>query len=87
VSKNKRRFLDAEYDLDLFYVTPRIIAMGFPSDSVEGLYRNAIAHVQAFFQARHAGRFKIYNLCSEREYDPEKFGGSGGLPAAPGGGV
>jgi hypothetical protein len=47
VSKNKRRFLDAEYDLDLFYVTPRIIAMGFPSDSVEGLFRNAIAHVQA----------------------------------------
>ena len=77
VSKNKRRFLDEEYDLDLFYVTPRIIAMGFPSEAVEGLYRNAMHHVQTFFQRRHAGHYKIYNLCSEREYDPDKFGGAG----------
>ena len=77
VSKNKRRFLDDEYDLDLFYVTPRIIAMGFPSEAVEGLYRNAMPHVQLFFQRRHPGHFKIYNLCSEREYDHDKFGGAG----------
>jgi hypothetical protein len=77
VSKNKKRFLDEEFDLDLFYVTPRIIAMGFPSEKVEGLYRNAMPDVQRFFASKHPGHFRVYNLCSEREYDPAKFDGNG----------
>lgn len=77
VSKNKKRFVDEEFDLDLFYVTPRIIAMGFPSEKVEGLYRNAMPDVQRFFTTKHPGRYRVYNLCSEREYDPAKFDGSG----------
>jgi phosphatidylinositol-3,4,5-trisphosphate 3-phosphatase/dual-specificity protein phosphatase PTEN len=83
VSKNKRRFVDETFDLDLFYVTPRIIAMGFPSENVEGLYRNAMVDVQRFFETRHAGRYRIYNLCSERDYNVEKFGGSGGAAVCP----
>ena len=78
VSKKKNRFIDAEngFDLDLTYVTPRIVAMGFPSEGVEATYRNKMAEVQRFFATRHKGRFKIYNLCSERVYDPSKFGGA-----------
>ena len=55
VSKKKRRFVDEGFDLDLTYITPRIIAMGFPSTGGEGLYRNPLPEVQRFFETRHAG--------------------------------
>ena len=75
VSKKKRRFIAEGFDLDLTYVTRRIIAMGYPSVGGEGLYRNPLAQVQRFFETRHAGRYRIYNLCAEREYDPGDFCG------------
>lgn len=35
VSKEKRRFKDEKYDLDLTYINDKIIAMGFPSSDFE----------------------------------------------------
>ena len=75
VSKKKRRFQDGDFDLDLTYITPRIIAMGFPSTGREGFFRNPLAEVQRFFESRHPGRYRVYNLCSERAYDPIEFAG------------
>ncbi|CAM9390789.1 unnamed protein product, partial [Ectocarpus fasciculatus] len=69
VSKKKKRFTEDGFDLDLSYITPRIIAMGFPSTGVEGIYRNPLTEVQSFFNKRHAGHYKVYNLCSERAYE------------------
>jgi len=76
VSKKKLRFQQDGFDLDLTYITDNIIAMGFPSSGTEASYRNPMPEVQRFFETRHAGVYKIYNLCSERSYDKSCFGGS-----------
>eukprot|EP00899_Mesostigma_viride_P004943 jgi/Mesvir1/1444/Mv14435-RA.1 len=57
-------------------ITPRILAMGFPSEGTEGLFRNPMAEVQAFFKQFHDHKYKIYNLCAERCYDASRFDGS-----------
>eukprot|EP01063_Lacrimia_lanifica_P005907 TRINITY_DN13562_c0_g1_i1.p1 TRINITY_DN13562_c0_g1~~TRINITY_DN13562_c0_g1_i1.p1 ORF type:complete len:1304 (+),score=335.54 TRINITY_DN13562_c0_g1_i1:107-4018(+) len=76
VSKNKIRFEEDGFNLDLTYVKDRLIAMGFPSYGAESYYRNQIDEVERFFSQRHNGRYYVYNLCSERVYDtPSRFGG------------
>lgn len=59
VSKKKRRFEDDGFSLDLSYITDRIVAMGFPSEGTEGLYRNPMSQVQVFFRQRHRDRYMI----------------------------
>eukprot|EP00941_MAST-03F_sp_MAST-3F-sp1_P004269 g4269.t1 len=76
VSKKKNR-LETEdgFNLDMTYITPNIIAMGYPADGAEALYRNHYKDTYEYFESRHEGKYKFYNLCSERQYDPSKFHG------------
>ena len=73
MSKEKTRFVQDSFDLDLTYITERIIAMGYPSENIEAWYRNSITEVRRFMNRRHCNHYKIYNLCSERKYDTSMF--------------
>eukprot|EP00792_Barthelona_sp_PAP020_P008764 TRINITY_DN3247_c1_g2_i1.p1 TRINITY_DN3247_c1_g2~~TRINITY_DN3247_c1_g2_i1.p1 ORF type:complete len:544 (+),score=112.87 TRINITY_DN3247_c1_g2_i1:68-1699(+) len=78
VSKQKRRFQTDNFDLDLTYITPRVIAMGFPSHNSEAMYRNPYDEVKNFFDTYHNNHYLIVNLCIEpnRQYDSQLFDGN-----------
>ena len=67
VSKQKRRFQDPDFDLDMSYITNKVIAMGFPSTGVETMYRNSLSDIIKFFHVRHNDQVKVYNLCLEKD--------------------
>jgi len=46
VSGPKNRYVDDGYNLDLTYVTPRLIAMSFPASGFESFYRNSLEDVK-----------------------------------------
>ena len=72
ISKNKTRFIDRKYNLDLSYITPRIIVMTFPGDGFYGLIRNNIDDVSNFLKERHGKNYLVINL-SGKKYDNSKF--------------
>uniref|UniRef100_A0A8B9LT88 Transmembrane phosphatase with tensin homology n=1 Tax=Astyanax mexicanus TaxID=7994 RepID=A0A8B9LT88_ASTMX len=73
VSENKRRYQKDGFDLDLTYVTDRVIAMSFPSSGKQALYRNPIKEVARFLDTKHPDHYRVYNLCSQKGYDPLLF--------------
>lgn len=78
VSGPKTRFVDANHDLDLIYLTDNIIIMGYPAAGFEGLYRNHRDDTKRFLDGRHGTNYWVFNFCPLREnsYDGDAlFGG------------
>ena len=84
VSKQKRRFQQNGFNLDLTYITEKIIAMGYPTEgNIEKIYRNSLSETQRyplniiyrFLNTYHKDHYKIYNLCCEpsRRYSESVF--------------
>lgn len=75
VSGKKIRFSNDLFDLDLCYITKRVIAMGYPSTGIEKMYRNKREDVMSFMTTYHPTHYKIYNLCQElrRFYNASHF--------------
>lgn len=72
-SGDKRRYKENGFNLDLTYILPKVIAMGYPAANFEAVYRNPIQEVARLLNEKHDGKYWIYNLCEEKDYDPSIF--------------
>lgn len=59
VSKKRRRMLIAGYDLDMSYITDRILAMSFPAESMRAMYRNPLWQVKSALEMGHSDHYKV----------------------------
>eukprot|EP00049_Salpingoeca_infusionum_P009864 m.167733 g.167733 ORF g.167733 m.167733 type:complete len:927 (-) comp14467_c0_seq3:247-3027(-) len=72
VTGSKRRFVTQFVDLDLTYITARIIAMSFPASGLEATYRNDLNDVAAVLTSRHGDKFMVFNV-SDKAYNISKL--------------
>ena len=72
VSQDRNRFKDDKFDLDLTYITDRVIAMGLPATGFESSFRNDADDVAKMLTQYHGNNFMIFNL-SEKAYDYDLF--------------
>uniref|UniRef100_A0A673KY58 DnaJ (Hsp40) homolog, subfamily C, member 6 n=1 Tax=Sinocyclocheilus rhinocerous TaxID=307959 RepID=A0A673KY58_9TELE len=59
-------------ELDIAYITSRIIVMSYPAEVVEMGYRNHTEDIRSFLDSRHADHYTVFNL-SQRNYRGAKF--------------
>uniref|UniRef100_A0A8C5WDN2 Auxilin n=1 Tax=Leptobrachium leishanense TaxID=445787 RepID=A0A8C5WDN2_9ANUR len=59
-------------ELDISYITSRIIVMSFPAEGVELGFRNHIEDVRSFLDSRHLDHYMVFNL-SPKSYRSAKF--------------
>ena len=64
VSLQKRRYQKDGFDLDLTYITPCVVAMGYPSTGTEAAFRNPAKECKRFLDLKHQQHYRVYNLCS-----------------------
>ena len=70
--------------LDMAYITPRILAMGFPAAGIEAAIRNPRNQVLTYLKQYHPDSYLVFNLCSEArcQYDRTVFAHRGATEGA-----
>ena len=62
-SGDRLRYKQDGHDLDLTYVTPRIIGMSYPaSEQIQKIYRNDAADVANLLESKHGKKYWVFNL-------------------------
>uniref|UniRef100_A0A667ZHD9 Auxilin n=1 Tax=Myripristis murdjan TaxID=586833 RepID=A0A667ZHD9_9TELE len=59
-------------ELDIAYITSRIIVMTYPAEAVQIGYQNHVEDIRSFLDSRHADHYTVFNL-SQRNYRGAKF--------------
>jgi len=65
VADGRTRYMWNGFDLDLTYVTSRLVAMSIPARGLVATYRNPHGEVSRFLHWAHGDNFRIYSLCAE----------------------
>lgn len=60
------RAMEDSCELDLVYVTERIIAVSFPSTANEENFRNNLREVAQMLKSKHGGNYLLFNLSEQR---------------------
>uniref|UniRef100_UPI00398E31B6 auxilin isoform X2 n=1 Tax=Pristiophorus japonicus TaxID=55135 RepID=UPI00398E31B6 len=71
----------AKGELNISYITTRIIVISYPAEGVELSFKNQIDDVRSFLDARHLDHYTIFNL-SQKSYRSAKFHNRDGCPAS-----
>ncbi|XP_066544551.1 tensin 1b isoform X4 [Amia ocellicauda] len=64
--------MDESYDVDLVYITERIISVSFPSSAEEQSYCANLKEVATMLKSKHGENYLLFNL-SERRFDITKL--------------
>lgn len=59
-------------DLDMSYITPRILAMALPSTGIDGAIRNSRHQVIDHLKQHHEDWYLVFNLCAESRYQYDR---------------
>lgn len=57
--RGRDRYVSDEFDLDLTYITERIIAMSFPATGMESTYRNSLKDVAKMLEIKHQENYMV----------------------------
>lgn len=72
VMQNVSAAVNKTDQLDLNYLTSRIVVMSFPAEGIESAYKNNIDDVRNLLESKHHNHYAVYNL-SRRSYRSAKF--------------
>ncbi|XP_065606648.1 tensin-1 isoform X9 [Cyrtonyx montezumae] len=64
--------MESSCELDLVYITERIIAVSYPSTAEEQTFRNNLREVAHMLKSKHGDNYVLFNL-SERRHDISKL--------------
>ncbi|XP_078394743.1 tensin-3 isoform X2 [Cetorhinus maximus] len=71
-SVESSNIMEEGYELDLTYITERIIAVSFPAGCSEETYFHNLQDVTRMLKSKHGDNYLVFNL-SERRYDLAKL--------------